>query len=107
MRLSATAALAATIAAMPAFATVVNVNTAQQSELQSVPGLDKVKAKTLIEYRNEHGPFRSMDDLAKALGESTTGKVAASVAFDGPPYVGPPKSAKAKKKAKKRTTGSG
>ena len=101
MRLSATAALAATIAAMPAFATVVNVNTAQQSELQSVPGLDKVKAKTLIEYRNEHGPFRSMDDLAKALGEPTTGKVASSVAFDGPPYVGPPKSTKAKKKSKK------
>lgn len=102
MRLSATAALAATIAAMPAFATIVNVNTAQQSELQSVPGLDKLKAKTLIEYRNEHGPFRSMDDVAKALGESTSGKLATSVVFDGPPYVGPPKPSKAKKKSKKR-----
>jgi competence protein ComEA len=100
MRLTATAILAA-LAALPAFATV-NVNTAQQSELQAVPGLDRYKAKTLIEYRNEHGPFRSIDDVAKALGESTAEKVSARVAFDGPPYVGPPKPAKSAKSKKKK-----
>jgi competence protein ComEA len=101
MRLTATAVLAA-LAAMPAFATV-NVNTAQQSELQAVPGLDKYKAKTIIEYRNEHGPYRSLDDVAKALGEPTAEKIAPRVAFDGPPYVPPPKP----KKAKKKKMGSG
>jgi competence protein ComEA len=103
MRLTATAILAA-LAALPAFATV-NVNTAQQSELQAVPGLDKYKAKTLIEYRNEHGPFRSLDDVARALGESTAEKVSSRVAFDGPPYIAPPKPAKPKTKKKKKGSG--
>ncbi len=94
------AALAA-IAALPALATV-NVNTAQQSELQSLRGLDKYQARTIIDYRNRNGPYRSLDDLAKALGEPTTEKVAREVAFNGPPYVGPRQPVKSKKKAKKR-----
>lgn len=93
------AALAA-IAALPALATV-NVNTAQQSELQSLRGLDKYQARTIIEYRNRNGPYRSLDDLAKALGEATAGKVAREVAFSGPPYV-PPHVPKSRKKAKRR-----
>jgi competence protein ComEA len=87
-------------AAVPAFATV-NVNTAQQSELQSTRGLDKMQAKSIIEYRNSHGPYRSLDDLEKVLGEPVTGKIASQVAFDGPPYIGPPKPAKKKKGTKK------
>ena len=81
---------------VPAFATV-NVNTAQQSELQSTRGLDKMKAKSIIEYRNGHGPYRSIGDLEKVLGEPATEKIASQVAFDGPPYIGPPKPAKGKK----------
>ena len=86
--------------AIPAFATV-NVNTAQQSELQATPGLDKAQAKSIIEYRNGHGPYRSLDDLARVLGEPTTEKVASQVAFDGPPYVGPPKPPRKTKATKK------
>ena len=93
------AAIAACAACLPALATV-NVNTAQQSELQSTHGLDKFKAKSIIEYRNQNGPYRSLDDLAKVLGEPATEMVAAQVAFDGPPYVGPPRPAK-KKRGKK------
>ncbi len=88
------AALAA-LAALPALATV-NVNTAQQSELQSMRGLDKYQARTIIEYRNQNGPYRSLDDLAKALGEPATQKVAGEVAFSGPPYVAPPHARKKK-----------
>jgi len=97
MRL-ALAAIAA-FAALPALATV-NVNTAQQSELQSTRGLDAQKAKTIIDYRNQNGPYRSLDDLSKALGEPATEKVASQVTFDGPPYVPPPHEKKAKKKRK-------
>jgi competence protein ComEA len=82
--------------AMPALATV-NVNTAQQSELQATRGLDKAQAKSIIEYRNGHGPYRSLDDLAQVLGRPTTDKVASEVTFDGPPYVGPPKQPKKRK----------
>ena len=93
------AAAAVALAALPAFATV-NVNTAQQSELQSLKGLDRYEAKTVIDYRNRNGPYRSLDDLAKALGEPAARKVASQVAFDGPPYVPPPHAAKRKKKRK-------
>ena len=89
-------------AAFPAFATV-NVNTAQQSELQATRGLDRAKAKSIIEYRNGHGPYRSLSDLEKVLGEPATEKIASQVAFDGPPYVGPPKPAKGSKKKKSKS----
>jgi competence protein ComEA len=81
-------------------AATVNVNTAQQSELQSTRGLDKYKAKQIIEYRHQNGPYRSLDDLAKVLGDETAGKVASQVAFSGDPYV-PPKKAEAPEKKKK------
>ena len=101
-----TIALAALVVLSPlsAFATV-NVNTAQQSELQSMPGLDKFKARTIIEYRNQNGSYRSIDDLAKALGEPAAEKVAGEVTFSGPPYVAPPHSKKTKSRIvrKKKT----
>ena len=92
-----TIALAALVflSPLPAFATV-NVNTAQQSELQSMAGLDKFKARTIIEYRNQNGPYRSIDDVAKALGEPAAEKVAGEVTFSGPPYVAPPHAKKKK-----------
>jgi competence protein ComEA len=79
----------------------VNVNTAQQSELQTTRGLDKFTAKRIIEYRNQHGPYRSLDDLAKVVGAETASKVAQQVAFTGDPYVPPAKAQAAEKKAKK------
>jgi len=96
------AGVAGVLAAVPALGLAntkptVNVNTAQQSELQSVPGLDRIAAHTIIQYRNRNGPYRSLDDLAHALGEPTADRIAAQVAFDGPPYIGPDKPAKKKK----------
>ncbi len=92
-------ACAGCAACLPALATV-NVNTAQQSELQSTRGLDRYKALAIIEHRNQYGPYRSLDDLAKVLGEPATAKLASQVAFDGPPYVPPPKPARRHKRRK-------
>jgi competence protein ComEA len=80
----------------------VNVNTAQQSELLRVKGLDKHKAKAIIEYRAENGPFASLDDLEKLPGftPAVVAKVAPEVAFTGEPYV-PPKKPEPKAKPKK------
>ncbi len=71
-----------------AFATV-NVNSAQQSELQRVKGLDKRLAKSLIEHRAQHGRFDSMDDLEKVPGftRETIARVSSEIAFEGDPYV--------------------
>jgi competence protein ComEA len=87
----------ACLASGTALATV-NVNTAQQSELQSTRGLDKLAAKSIIEYRNQNGPYRSLDDLARVLGPERADKLASQVAFDGPPYIPPPKPEKKKRR---------
>jgi competence protein ComEA len=87
-------------AAVGSASAAVNVNTAQQSELQSTRGLDKFKAKQIIEYRYRNGPYRSLDDLAKAVGPETAGKVAQQVAFSGDPYVPPGKPQAVEKKKK-------
>lgn len=97
--------LLAIIAIVPAsiglaFATV-NINTAQQSELQRVKGLDKYKAKQIIEYRAQNGDFGSVDDLSKLFNSDTVQAVKPQLAVTGDPYVPPPKPEKAKKKSKK------
>lgn len=74
----------------------VNVNTAQQSELQSTRGLDRLAAKRIIEYRNGHGAYKSLEDLAHAVGPETAAKVAEQVRFDGDAYTPPPRGAKKK-----------
>jgi competence ComEA-like helix-hairpin-helix protein len=80
----------------------VNINTAQQSELQSTRGLDKVSAKRIIDYRNEHGPYTSLDDLAKVIGPEATGKASEHVRFDGDAFVGPARAPKKRSPAPPR-----
>ncbi len=43
----------------------VEVNTASKQLLMYVSGLGPQLAKNIIEYRNEHGPFRSREELKK------------------------------------------
>ncbi len=73
-----------------AFATV-NVNTAQQSELQLTQGLDKHKAKAIIEYRAQNGYFTSIDDLEKLPGFSkdVMERVRPQLALTGPAFTAP------------------
>ncbi len=42
---------------------LININTATAADLDLLPGIGPVTADRIIEYRNEHGPFRSLDDL--------------------------------------------
>lgn len=46
----------------------VNINTATQSELESVKGLGPSKAKAIIAYREKNGAFKSVNDLDKVKG---------------------------------------
>ena len=97
--------LAATALALfgaSAFATV-NVNTAQQSELQRLKGLDKHKAKAIIEYRAQNGAFSSVDDLVKVPGMSpeVVARLVPEIAFTGDAFV-PTKIAAAPAKEKKK-----
>ena len=67
---------------------IVNVNTAQQSELQKTRGLDRQKAKAIIEYRAENGKFDSIDELEKVPGitSDVVARAGGELALDGPPF---------------------
>jgi competence protein ComEA len=56
--------------ALPAFAaTPVNVNTADAETLaKSLDGIGLSKAKAIVAYREEHGPFKNVDDLTQVKG---------------------------------------
>lgn len=49
----------------------VNINTATARELEALPGIGEVIAQRIIDYRNTHGPFGSVDELIniKGIGE--------------------------------------
>lgn len=51
----------------------VNINTADEDMLCTLNGIGKTKAKAIIEYRNEHGNFSSVDELlnVNGIGEKT------------------------------------
>lgn len=49
-------------------AQAVNINTADVKSLESISGIGPVKAQAIISYRQQHGAFASVDDLAKVPG---------------------------------------
>ena len=46
----------------------VNINTAGADELESLPGIGPVLAQRIVDYRTEHGPFRSAEELTQVEG---------------------------------------
>lgn len=61
--------LAGVMALSAALATAaVNINTATAQELDTLPGIGPAKAQAIVEYRTQHGPFKSVDELDKVKG---------------------------------------
>lgn len=54
--------------AVPGKAALVNINTADEAQLTGLQGIGPTKAKAITQYRQEHGPFKSVDDLKKVAG---------------------------------------
>ena len=48
--------------------TLVNINTADEAQLQEIKGIGPVTAARIIEYRTQHGAFASLDDLVNVPG---------------------------------------
>lgn len=47
---------------------LININTAGLIELQDIPGIGAKKAQAIVDYRNAHGAFISVNDLTKVKG---------------------------------------
>ena len=54
----------------PASAGPVNINTATAAELDALPGIGEVIAQRIVAYRESHGAFTTVDDLAEVNGIS-------------------------------------
>jgi len=48
----------------------ININTATTQELEALPGVGEVIAARIVTYREQNGPFRSVDDLIHVEGIS-------------------------------------
>gem|GEM_PF-3151684 len=54
--------------AVPGKAALININTADEAQLTSLKGIGPDKAKAITQYRQEHGPFKTVDDLKHVSG---------------------------------------
>jgi competence protein ComEA len=57
---------------------LININTAGESELESLPGIGEVRARGIVQSRTSDGPFASIDDLLarKVIPESVFTEIA-------------------------------
>ena len=49
---------------------LINLNDAGAPELMLLPGIGRPRAERIVNWRTEHGPFRSLDEVKKAAGMS-------------------------------------
>ncbi|MDE3839681.1 hypothetical protein C0966_09960 [Bacillus methanolicus] len=56
---------------------LVNINSADSSELETLPGIGPAKSAAIIEYREKNGPFKTIEDLKNisGIGEKTFEKL--------------------------------
>jgi competence protein ComEA len=68
-QLAAAAPASGAVAEATAPATsLVNINMASAEDLETLPGIGEVLAATIVQYRDEHGPFTSVDQLVDVSG---------------------------------------
>ncbi len=69
------------IAGQPAYDGRININTASQQELCTIPGIGATRAAAIVQYRQEHGSFGSVEDIMKVTGikEGTYEKIKDSI----------------------------
>ncbi|KRE88408.1 competence protein ComEA [Frateuria sp. Soil773] len=108
-RIAAAFALALALAlaiAQPALAaTPVNVNKADAATIaEALDGIGQSKAEAIVAYRDAHGPFKSVEELAqvKGIGQATLERNRAAILFTGGGKAGDGAAAAAKGKAGKK-----
>ena len=46
----------------------LDLNTASEQEIAVIQGIGRDQAKKIVEYRSQHGPFKSWEDLKQVPG---------------------------------------
>lgn len=64
----------------------ININTASQSELESLSGIGPVRAQAVIQYRLENGPFEEIEEIQEVsgIGPVTFEKIKPFITVSGP-----------------------
>ena len=47
---------------------VIDINSASVEDLQRLPGIGEKRAQAIVAWREEHGPFQSVDELVQVSG---------------------------------------
>jgi competence protein ComEA len=55
----------------------IDINRAEVWLLEALPGIGETRAQAIVDYRNENGPFKRIEDLLKVsgIGEGTFDKI--------------------------------
>ena len=55
----------------------LNINTATKAQLEALEGIGETKAQAIVEYREDHGDFTSVDQLTRVsgIGQATLDKI--------------------------------
>ena len=83
----------------------ININTATNDELVSLPGIGPAKAQAILDYRKAHGPFKTVEELkeVKGIGAKRFEKLKPDLAVSGPTTTKPAAKPDAKPAAPSRS----
>jgi competence protein ComEA len=64
----------------------VNINTARERELETLPSIGPVKSKAIVDFRTKHGPFGALDHIKKVdgVGDATFEAIKGHITLVGP-----------------------
>ena len=51
---------------------LININTSTKEQLQTLNGIGESKANSIIDYRTQNGPFKTIEDIKNVSGISET-----------------------------------